>query len=215
MECALIDSGNGLAPIRLKHWLHFWSTGLSGTYISDSSIEIYTFSFNIKHSKMPSAKYPLFCFGSHLLIDLVQPIILLSYYCMTLAKLISRIILVSANFESFVCISKQLQWRHYERNGVSNHRRLDCLLSRLFRHRSKKTSKLRVPGLSEGKSPVAGKFPTQRTSNAEIVSIWWRHHVKVFPGHTISQIYIHFLQRNINCCSKFMTMLLVSILLKF
>ena len=36
-----------------------------------------------------------------------------------------------------------LQWRHNERDGVSNHRRLDCLLNRLFRRWSKKTSKLR------------------------------------------------------------------------
>ena len=28
-----------------------------------------------------------------------------------------------------------LQWRHNERDVVSNHRRLDCLLNRLFRHR--------------------------------------------------------------------------------
>ena len=26
-------------------------------------------------------------------------------------------------------------------------------------------------------SPVTGEFPTQRASNAENVSIWWRHHV--------------------------------------
>ena len=52
-----------------------------------------------------------------------------------------------------------LQWRHYERDGVSNHRRLDCLLNRLFRCRSKKTSKPRVTGLCEGNSPVTGEFP--------------------------------------------------------
>ena len=46
-----------------------------------------------------------------------------------------------------------LQWRHNERFGVSNHRRHDCFLSRLFRRRSKKTSKLRVTGLCEGISP--------------------------------------------------------------
>ena len=69
-----------------------------------------------------------------------------------------------------------LQWRHDDHNGVSNHQRLDCLLSRLFRHRSKKTSKLRVTGLCEGNSPVTGEFPTQKTSNAENVSIWWRDH---------------------------------------
>ena len=37
-----------------------------------------------------------------------------------------------------------LQWRHKEHDGVSNHRRLDCWLSRCFRRRPKKTSKLRV-----------------------------------------------------------------------
>ena len=43
--------------------------------------------------------------------------------------------------------------------------------------RSKKTSKLRVTGLCEGNSPVAGEFPAQRASNAENVVIWCRHHV--------------------------------------
>ena len=42
-----------------------------------------------------------------------------------------------------------LWWRHNECDGVSNHRRLDCLFNRLFRRRSKKTSKLRVTGLFE------------------------------------------------------------------
>ena len=31
-----------------------------------------------------------------------------------------------------------LQWRHNETNGFLNHRRLNCLLNRLFRHRLKK-----------------------------------------------------------------------------
>ena len=69
-----------------------------------------------------------------------------------------------------------LHWRHNERDGVSNHRRLDGLLNRLFRRRSKKTSKLRVTGLCEGNSPVTGEFPSQMASNAENVSIWWRHY---------------------------------------
>ena len=66
--------------------------------------------------------------------------------------------------------------RHNERDDVSNHRRLDCLHNLLFRRGPKKTSKLRVTGLCEGKSPVTGEFPAQRASNAENVSIWWRHH---------------------------------------
>ena len=47
------------------------------------------------------------------------------------------------------------QWRHNERDSVSNHQHCDCLLNRLFRRGSKKTSKLRVTGLFEGNSPVA------------------------------------------------------------
>ena len=58
-----------------------------------------------------------------------------------------------------------------ERDSVSNHGRLYCLLNRLFRRRSKKTSKLRVTGLCGGNSPVAGEFPAQRASNAENVSM--------------------------------------------
>ena len=67
--------------------------------------------------------------------------------------------------------------RHNGRDGVSNRRRLDCLPNRLFRRKSKKTSKLRATGRCDGNSPVTGEFPTQRASNAENVSIWWRHHV--------------------------------------
>ena len=69
-----------------------------------------------------------------------------------------------------------LQGRHNECDGVSSHRRHDCLLNRLFRHRSKKTSKLRVTGLCGGNSPVTNEFPAQRASNTGIVSIRWRHH---------------------------------------
>ena len=71
---------------------------------------------------------------------------------------------------------KTITWRHNERNNVSNHRRLDYLLNRPFRRRSKKTAKLRVTGLCERNSAVTGEFPAQMASNAENVSIWWRHH---------------------------------------
>ena len=49
-----------------------------------------------------------------------------------------------------------LRWCQNERNGISNHQPHDCLVNRLFRHRSKKTSKLWVSSLCEGKSPVTG-----------------------------------------------------------
>ena len=69
-----------------------------------------------------------------------------------------------------------LQWRHNECDSVSNHQPQDCLFNCLFRRRSKKTSKLRAIGLCAGNSLVTDEFHAQRASNAENVSIWWRHH---------------------------------------
>ena len=69
-----------------------------------------------------------------------------------------------------------LQWRHNERDSVSNHQ-LTIVYSTVYsRHRSKKTSKLRVTGLCAGNSLGTREFPAQRASYAENVSIWWCHH---------------------------------------
>ena len=65
--------------------------------------------------------------------------------------------------------------RHDGCDGIPNHQPRDCLLNRLFRCRSNKTSKLRVSGLCVGNSSGTGEFTTQMASNAENVSIWWRH----------------------------------------
>ena len=46
-----------------------------------------------------------------------------------------------------------LQRRYNGPDSVSNHQLHDCFLNRLFRRRSKKTSKLRVTGLCAGNSP--------------------------------------------------------------
>ena len=83
--------------------------------------------------------------------------------------------------------SVPFQWRHNERRGVSNHRRLDGLLNRLLRRRSKKISKLRVTGLCARNSPVTGKFPSQRASNAKNASISWRHHACAMCSYSPSQ----------------------------
>ena len=59
-------------------------------------------------------------------------------------------------FGAIYCTSHTIQplrWRHNERDGVSNHQPHDW--------------------------PVTGKFPAQRSSNEENVSIWWRHHAMV------------------------------------
>ena len=75
-----------------------------------------------------------------------------------------------------------LQWRYNGCGSVSNHQPHDCFLDRLFRHGSKKISKLRVTGLCAGNSPEAGEFHAQMASNAENASIWWRHHVDSLPN---------------------------------
>ena len=80
-------------------------------------------------------------------------------------------------FQILILIVISLQWRHNGHDNVSNQQPHDCLRNRLFRRRSKKTSKLRVTCLCAGNSPVTGEFPAQMASNAENVSIWWRHHV--------------------------------------
>ena len=69
-----------------------------------------------------------------------------------------------------------LEWRHNGHDGVSGHQPHDCLLNRLFRRRSKKTSKLRITGLCVGNSPATGEFPAHMASSAENVFIWWHHH---------------------------------------
>ena len=62
---------------------------------------------------------------------------------------------------------QSLQWCHNERDGVLNHRRIDCILNRWSRRRSKKEPKLCVTGLCEGNSSVTIELPTQRASKAE------------------------------------------------
>ena len=75
-----------------------------------------------------------------------------------------------------LCKPNTLRWRHNGRDSVSNHQPYDCLLNHLFRRRSKKTSKFRITGLCAGNSPGTGEMPARMASNAENVSIWWRHH---------------------------------------
>ena len=84
--------------------------------------------------------------------------------------------LYAMDYPFLICKFVILQWRHNGRDGVSTHQPDDCLLNRLFRRRSKKTSKLRVTGLYAGNSPGTGAFPAQMASNAENVSICWDHH---------------------------------------
>ena len=101
--------------------------------------------------------------------------------------------------------NEPLRWRHNGRDSVSNHQPYDCLLNRLFRRRSKKTSKLRVTGPCVGNSPGTVEFPAQMASNAENVSIWWRHH-GVLTFHEEGLQYLRHLTAGIYRKCKFIFM---------
>ena len=100
-------------------------------------------------------------------------------------------------------INRPLQWRHNGHDSVSNHQPHDCLLNRLFRRRSKKTSKLRVTGLCVGNSSGTGDFPAQMASNAgyetfasfpnsEWLNMWY----STFPFDPCSKMSYHQISRN-------------------
>ena len=60
----------------------------------------------------------------------------------------------STGFLTSLCLLiLALHWRRNDHYDVSNHQPYGCLLNRLFRRRSKKTSKLHVTGLFVGNSP--------------------------------------------------------------
>ena len=91
---------------------------------------------------------------------------------------------VSGQWHAYKCLEAMvfqvaLQWRHNEHPGVSNHQRLVCLFSRLFRLTSKKTWKSALLAPCEGNPLVTigppPPPPLQRASKAETVSILWRH----------------------------------------
>ena len=88
------------------------------------------------------------------------------------------------------CCITTLLWHHNGCDGVSNYLSHHCLLNRLFRHRSKKTSKLHATGFCAGNSlvtdgfcMVTGEFPykgpvTQRMSPSDDVIMMvpdWTH----------------------------------------
>ena len=66
------------------------------------------------------------------------------------------------DFENVILNALQSSpWRHNERDGISNHQRLDSSLNRLF---------------------ITGEFPAQSASNADFVFIWCRHYAIAFFG---------------------------------
>ena len=74
----------------------------------------------------------------------------------------------------FIAWLPSLHWRHNDHDGVSNHQLHDCLLNRLYRRRSKKTSKLRVTGLCVGNSPG----PVNSPHKGRVMRKMFPYHVK-------------------------------------
>ena len=97
-----------------------------------------------------------------------------------------------------------LLWRHNGHDGVSNHQPHACLLNRWFRHRWKKN--IKAPRHWALWEKLTGEFPAQRSSNAENVSIGWRHHPwptgrrKISPRFIYQEIMIEC--RNLSMASR-------------
>ena len=69
-----------------------------------------------------------------------------------------------------------IKWRHNGWDGVSNHQPHDCILNCFFQAQIKENIIAPRHWSRVGNLPVTGEFPAQKASNADDVSIWWRHH---------------------------------------
>ena len=101
----VIGSDHGLSPGR-RQAIIWTKTGILligplGTNFSEILLEIYTFSFTKMHLKMSFGKWRPFCLGLN--------------------------VLSHQGWVTHIYIT--LQWRHVERDGVLNHRRIDYLLN--------------------------------------------------------------------------------------
>ena len=76
-----------------------------------------------------------------------------------------------------------LQCRHNEHDGVSNRRRIDCLLDRFFiQAQIKENVKAPHHWPLWGEFIGYWRFPLTKASRAESVSIWWSHQVFLMSG---------------------------------
>ena len=78
-----------------------------------------------------------------------------------------------------------LHWRHNDHGGVSNHQPRGCLTQSFIQTQMKENIKAPRHWPLCGEFTGTGEFPAQRASNAENVSIWWRHHESTLPLQAI------------------------------
>ena len=111
--------------------------------------------------------------------------------CKTFIMLPYKTMLLASSYHSI-----SLLWRHNEHDSVSYHQPRGCLLDRLFRRRSKKTSKLRVTGLCVGNSPgpvnSPHKGPVTRKMFPfdDVIMCWPRPRKKHHPSSLNLTIFI-------------------------
>ena len=104
---------------------------------------------------------------------------------------------------------RSLQWRHNGCDGVSNHQPHDCSSKRLFRCRSKKTSKLRFTGLfSRGIRRWPGKSPhkwpvTRRMLPFKDVIMLYVHHIRLNTDVSLGDINGSLTEKNGTLSCKF------------
>ena len=85
-----------------------------------------------------------------------------------------------------------VQWRHSVRDGVLNHRRLDCLLYRLYRRRSRKLQSSASLAVMRGihlwpmDSPLKGPV-TRYMFPCDDVTIQWKHVIQSYGCHGASE----------------------------
>ena len=115
--------------------------------------------------------WPHHMYDIHVSGDCRRPVLTRSWWLLRIWLVSERCVIWGKFMHKWPRFPWSLQWPHNDRDCISNHQRLGCLLNRLLRRRSKKTSKLHVTGLCKGNTLVTGEFSAQRASNAENVSI--------------------------------------------
>ena len=145
-------------------------------------------------------------------ISKAQQIAIINFICTTLVLKNMKYIFVFLSWTTQWCgsydenvavtIKMSSQWRHNERNGVSNHQPHDyhyhsTVYLGADEKKTPKNPKAPCHWPLCGNSPVTSEFPAQMASSAENASIWWRHHgvaYNLIMGHCFSQRVMRLLQ---------------------
>ena len=165
--------------------------GPLGTNFSENSTEFLTFSLTKMRLKVSSAKWWPLCLGlnvSNCFSQYDESVYGIVITCVGKPIKPTVILDQQLSVEPYFDLADE---RHRSLTGRKLYHYIDVIMSVMASQLTgvsvvystvcspagqRKTSKVRVIGLCEGNSPVTGEFPAQRASNAEGVSIWWRHH---------------------------------------